>query len=103
MVMGVCLAMIGLGYFVASLLASIVKHVSRSEWYPDNLNRGTLEYYMFLLSGLMLVNLTVFLFLAVRYRYVVCDQDNPEDDERVERKKSSSSFSNISQNDLDNR
>ena len=68
-VMGVCLAMIGLGYYVAGLLASIVKNASRSKWYPDDLNDGTLEDYMFLLAGLMLINAAVFLFLAVRYRY----------------------------------
>ena len=67
--MGLCLAMIGLGYYVAGLLASIVKHASHSKWYPDDLNKGTLEYYMFLLAGLMLINAAVFLFLAVRYRY----------------------------------
>ena len=67
--MGLCLAMIGLGYYVAVLLASIVKKASGSKWYPDNLNNGALEYYMFLLAGLMLINAAVFLFLAVRYRY----------------------------------
>ena len=67
--MGLCLAMIGLGYYVAGLLASIVKRASDSKWYPDDLNKGVLEYYMFLLTGLMLINAAVFLFLAVRYRY----------------------------------
>ncbi|XP_067054756.1 solute carrier family 15 member 4-like [Acropora muricata] len=68
-VMGLNLAMIGLGYFLASALASIVKKASDGHWYPKNLNDGTLEYYMFLLAGLMLMNTTVFLILAVSYRY----------------------------------
>ena len=68
-VMGLFLAMIGLGYYVALLLASIVKNASDSKWYPDDLNDGTLEDYLFLLAGLMLINAAVFLFLAVRYRY----------------------------------
>ena len=67
--MGLYFAMIGLGFFFAGLLASIVKHASDSKWYPDDLNKGKLEYYMFLLAGLMLINAAVFLFLAVRYRY----------------------------------
>ena len=67
--MGLNLAMIGLGYFLASALASIVKNVSDGHWYPKNLNNGTLEYFMFLLAGLMLLNAAVFLLLAVRYRY----------------------------------
>lgn len=107
-VMGLCLAMIGLGYYVASLLASIVKHASHSKWYPDDLNKGTLECYLFLLAGLMLVNLAVFLYLALRYHYVADDPDSPEDYKHVKRKRSyksvnSSSFSDISQNDLDTR
>ena len=68
-VMGLNLAMIGLGYFLASALASIVKKASDGQWYPENLNKGTLEYYMFLLAGLMLLNAAVFLLLAVSYRY----------------------------------
>ena len=54
---------------MAGLLASIVKKASHSKWYPNDLNDGTLEDYMFLLAGLMLINVAVFLFLAVRYRY----------------------------------
>ena len=84
--MGLCLAMIGLGYYVAGLLASIVKHASHSKWYPDDLNKGTLEYYMFLLAGLMLVNAAVFLFLAVRYRYADhAHQNITGNDDRGER------------------
>ena len=77
-VMGVCLAMIGFGYYVASALASIVKHASDGTWYPDNLNRGSLEYYMFLLAALMMVNAAVFLWLAMSYRYADYDQPTPE-------------------------
>ena len=68
-VMGLNLVMIGLVFFLASALASIVKKASDGHWYPKNLNKGRLEYYMFLLAGLMLLNTAVFLLLAVRYRY----------------------------------
>ena len=68
-VMGVTLAMSGFGFYVAAALASIVKHASHGTWYPDDLNHGSLEYYMFLLAGLMLVNTAVFVWLAVKYRY----------------------------------
>ena len=67
---------------MAGLLASIVKNVSESSWYPDDLNKGSLEYYMFLLAGLMLINAAVFLFLAVRYRYAEhAHQRNPVDND----------------------
>lgn len=86
--MGVCLSMIGLGYYVASLLASIVKHASHSKWYPDDLNKGFLEYYMFLLAGLMMINAAVFLLVAVRYRYVDHDHGGPKNDDYSESKRS---------------
>ena len=92
-VMGLCLAMIGLGYYVAVLLAFIVKKASDSKWYPDDLNKGVLEYYMFLLAGLMLINAAVFLFLAVRYRYAdQAHQRSPvnRDDSEVEGSQNSS-------------
>ena len=68
-VMGLNLAMISSGFFLASVLASIVEKASDRQWYPKNLNNGKLECYMFLLAGLMLLNAAVFLLLAVRYRY----------------------------------
>ena len=78
---------------MAGLLASIVKKASDSKWYPaDHLSKGTLEYYMFLLAGLMLINTTVFAFLAVRYRYADhAHQRNPvnNDDSEVEGSQSS--------------
>ena len=67
--MGLNSAMSGFGFFLASALASIVEKASDREWYPEDLNKGRLEYYMFLLAGLMLLNTTVFLLLAVSYRY----------------------------------
>lgn len=87
-VMGLCLAMIGLGYYVAGLLASIVKKASDSKWFPDDLNNGTLEYYLFLLACLMLINAAVFLFLAVRYRYADhAHQNTPVNDEHGDRER----------------
>lgn len=80
-VMGLCLAMIGFGYYLASALASIVKKASDGQWYPENLNKGTLEDYMFLLAGLMLVNATIFLLLALRYRYADHEQHHIQEED----------------------
>lgn len=73
--MGLCLAMTGFGFYVASALVSIVKHASDGEWYPENLSKGSLEYYMFQLAGLMLVNACVFFLLTVKYRYAHHDRE----------------------------
>ena len=81
--MGLNLAMIGFGFFLASALASIVEKASDRQWYPKNLNNGKLECYMFLLASLMLLNAAMFLLLAVRYRYA--DHENrPQEGSRVQ-------------------
>lgn len=96
-VMGLCLAMIGLGYYVASALASIVKHASNGDWYPEDLNKGFMEYYLFLLAGLMLVNAVVFLLTAVKYRYANYDEEitYPENQDRNFRKGSPNDYQSI--------
>lgn len=70
--MGLCLAMIGIGYYLADALVSIVTSAA-ADWYPTpkNLNSGSLEKYFFLLMGLMLLNSVLYLAVAVRYKYVV--------------------------------
>ena len=77
-VMGLYLLTSGFGFYVASALVSVVKHASDSQWYPDNFNKGSPEYYMFLLAGLMMVNVVVFLLIAMKYQYADCDHKMPE-------------------------
>jgi len=38
-------------------------------WLPDEINAGRLEYYSFLLAGVLLLNLAVFVLIARRYHY----------------------------------
>ena len=68
--MGAFLVTSGLGNYVANLLVIIVRSASNNKWYPsDNPNKGTLEYFFFLLAGLMIVNFVVFLYVASSYKY----------------------------------
>ena len=68
--MGAFLVTSGLGNYVASLLVLIVRSASNGSWYPSkNPNKGNLEYFFFLLAGLMVVNFVVFLFVASSYKY----------------------------------
>ncbi|XP_072051177.1 LOW QUALITY PROTEIN: solute carrier family 15 member 4-like [Amphiura filiformis] len=82
-VMGLFLATTGLGSYVGSLLVAIVNSASRAqgaEWFPDEINDGYLEYYFFLLAGLMLINFGIFVIIAKKYKYV--NQYSSEDERR---------------------
>ena len=68
--MGLDLATIGIGFYVAGALAAIAKKASDGAWYPQDLNDGKLENYFFFLAAVMFLNFLVFVFLARRYKYV---------------------------------
>lgn len=69
-VMGAFLVTSGLGNYVANLLVVIVQKASKGDWYPVNdPNHGHLEYFFFLLAGLMILNFLVFLYVASSYKY----------------------------------
>nr|XP_024372616.1 protein NRT1/ PTR FAMILY 8.3-like [Physcomitrium patens] len=68
----VFLSTIGIGNFLSSILLSgIVKVTSLSgqSWIVDNLNRCRLDYFYWLLAGLMVANLCFFSGLARCYKY----------------------------------
>ena len=68
--MGAFLVTGGLGNYVSMLLALIVRSAISKQWYPtQNPNDGKMEYFFFLLAGLMMVNFVVFLFIASSYKY----------------------------------
>ena len=70
LVMGAFLVTGGIGNYVANLLVLIVRSASNDDWYPsDDPNQGHLEYFFFLLAGLMMVNFLVFLYIASSYKY----------------------------------
>ncbi|CAA0842354.1 Protein NRT1/ PTR FAMILY 8.1 [Striga hermonthica] len=58
------LTMVGLGSYLSTLLVS-----SRVGWIPDNLNYGHLDYFYWLMAGLSVVNLGVFMVVARWYTY----------------------------------
>ena len=69
-VMGLNLATIGIGFYVAGALAAIAKKASGDTWYPQDLNDGKLENYFFFLAAVMFLNFLVFVFIARKYKYV---------------------------------
>lgn len=57
-----------------------------SDWYPKEPNDGHLEYILFLLAGLTLLNLFVFVIVAKQYKYKKTEFEkfsDEEDDENV--------------------
>uniref|UniRef100_A0A6P8I6K6 Solute carrier family 15 member 4-like n=1 Tax=Actinia tenebrosa TaxID=6105 RepID=A0A6P8I6K6_ACTTE len=84
LIMGLCLGTIGLGYYLASALAAIVTSASTT-WYPtDNINSGHLEYYLFLMSGLMMLNFFIFVAISIcffEYKEVKETEKEPQNAE----------------------
>ncbi|CAI0453423.1 unnamed protein product [Linum tenue] len=57
----------GLGYSLAGVLVSAVH--KGGNWLPNDLNQGKLDYYFFLIAGLLLMNFVCFLYYAGKYKY----------------------------------
>eukprot|EP00262_Sarcandra_glabra_P016089 TRINITY_DN5107_c0_g1_i2.p1 TRINITY_DN5107_c0_g1~~TRINITY_DN5107_c0_g1_i2.p1 ORF type:complete len:574 (+),score=42.79 TRINITY_DN5107_c0_g1_i2:178-1899(+) len=67
------LTTVALGNYLCTLLVTIVTNVTtkggKPGWIADNLNRGHLDYFFWLLAGLSLVNFFVYLLIARWYTY----------------------------------
>ncbi|KAL5554161.1 hypothetical protein UlMin_041562 [Ulmus minor] len=61
-----------LGNYLSSLILTIVTHITteggKAGWIPDNLNEGHLDYFFWLLAGLSLVNMLVYIVFARKYK-----------------------------------
>ncbi|KAK8485360.1 hypothetical protein V6N13_097531 [Hibiscus sabdariffa] len=68
---GLFLSTLSLGFFVSSLLVTIVQKVTggNKPWLPDNLNQGRLYDFYWLLMVLSCLNLTIYLVFAKWYVY----------------------------------
>ncbi|KAK9124417.1 hypothetical protein Sjap_014019 [Stephania japonica] len=67
------LTTVALGNYVSSLLVTIVTNVTtkngKDGWIPDNLNRGHLDYFYYVLAILSFVNFLVYLVVSKLYTY----------------------------------
>lgn len=70
---GLFLSTLSLGFFWSSLLVTLVNgltsHGSSPGWLPDNLNRGRLDYFYWLLTVLSFMNILMFFLFAYFYKY----------------------------------
>ncbi|KAL5549594.1 hypothetical protein UlMin_004825, partial [Ulmus minor] len=67
------LTTVALGNYLSTVLVTIVSNVTTKDgrlgWIPDNLNRGHLDYFYWLLAILSVLNFFVYLWIASRYTY----------------------------------
>lgn len=67
------LTTVALGNYLSTLLVSIVTSITTKNgelgWIPDNLNRGHLDYFFWLLAILSVLNFLVYLVIANFYTY----------------------------------
>ncbi|CAN0920435.1 Protein NRT1/ PTR FAMILY 3.1, partial [Linum grandiflorum] len=57
------------GYYLSTLVVEVVNKVSGGWFASNNLNRDKLNYFYWLLAGLSVVNLGVYMVCASWYRY----------------------------------
>ena len=69
-----------LGNYLSSLLVVIVSNVTTRNgklgWIPDNLNRGHIDYFYWVLAILSVVNFFVYLWISSWYKYKVTGIEN---------------------------
>ncbi|OIW03053.1 hypothetical protein TanjilG_20981 [Lupinus angustifolius] len=88
-----------IGNYIGTLLVSLVHEYTGKErnWLPDrNLNRGKLDYYYFLVSGIQVINLIYFVICAWFYTYKplenIIERNKEEDLEQANEKKLSANL-----------
>ncbi|XWS36755.1 hypothetical protein CRYUN_Cryun20dG0113000 [Craigia yunnanensis] len=79
---GLFLSTISMGFFLSSLLVSIVDHVTKKNWLRSNLNKGKLNNFYWLLAVLGFLNFLVFLIFASRHQYKMQLPIKPESGEK---------------------
>nr|AKQ98328.1 nitrate transporter 1.3 [Brassica juncea] len=66
---GLFLSTISMGFFVSSLLVSLVDKVTHKSWLRSNLNKARLNYFYWLLVVLGAFNFLVFIVFAMKHQY----------------------------------
>lgn len=74
---GFFLSTLAMGYFMSSVLVSLTDMATNGSWLTNNLNKGKLENFYWLLAILASVNFLGFLVLASRHEYKVQNYNGP--------------------------
>ncbi|XP_050205501.1 protein NRT1/ PTR FAMILY 6.4 [Mercurialis annua] len=83
---GLFLSTLSMGFFVSSLLVSLVDKVTKKIWLRSNLNKGKLANFYWVLAILGVLNFFAFLAIATRHQYKVQQSAEPEDCDEKELK-----------------
>lgn len=78
--------------YLSSLLITVVHKTTKvgedSNWLAEDLNKGRLDYFYYLVGGLEVLNLGYFLVCAKWYKYKKTDESNSSTMEKFDHKKS---------------
>uniref|UniRef100_A0A2P2QNG2 Uncharacterized protein n=1 Tax=Rhizophora mucronata TaxID=61149 RepID=A0A2P2QNG2_RHIMU len=78
---GLFLSTLSMGFFVSSLLVSLVDKATKKLWLRSNYNKGRLNDFYWLLAVLGLFNFFVFLVFAMKHQYKVQHFVNSDEEE----------------------
>ncbi|MED6216858.1 hypothetical protein PIB30_012027 [Stylosanthes scabra] len=74
--------------YMSSLLISIIHHVTEKSatgnWLPQDLNKGRLEYFYFIIGGVGVINLCYFIVCAKWYKYKGVGDGSNNDSKSIE-------------------
>lgn len=79
---GLFLSTISMGFYVSSLLVTLVDKVTNKSWLRSDLNNGMLDYFYLLLAVLGTLNFLVFLAFATRHQYKGQKYNDPDNSEK---------------------
>jgi hypothetical protein len=78
------LATTALGSFIVIPLLYLVNANPNDKWVPTNLDDGHLDYYFFLLAGLMCISIALLYYLAKDYEYKTAQELKLLEDDTVD-------------------
>ncbi|KAK1353625.1 Nitrate transporter 1.3 [Heracleum sosnowskyi] len=81
---GLFLSTLAMGYFVSSLLVTVVVAATGKSWLRNNLNKGKLENFYWMLAVLGVINFLVFLAFSRNHQYKVQKSEGPVNDQEKE-------------------
>lgn len=77
-----CMASISLGNYVSSMLVNMIMEITargqEKGWIPENLNKGHMDRFFFLLAGIVAFDFVIYLFCANWYKNINVQGDQQE-------------------------